>query len=145
MATTPELPWLIAAAVSVVGGGGVWGWLAAHAQLKEAKRLALAAEPADLATAYASFAKTLNDQAEAFIAALQKERSDLVLQLSAVRHEVDRLSADHEQCLAENRQLKQRIDSLERRWLTKPDQVVVLAGGEATVVGAGEPDTPEKT
>jgi uncharacterized protein HemX len=118
------------AALAVLTGNGLWGWLRDRAKLRAAQRAAKAAEPADLATAYASFAKTLNDQAEAFIKALQAERANLVRRVSELGVEVERLSREHEECLGENRQLRQRIDSLERLLhLPEGSAVTFQAGG----------------
>lgn len=133
---TPEqaAPWVVAALTSLAGGGGLWGWLNTRAKLK-------AAAPADLATAYASFAKTLNDQAEAFIKTLQAERADLVGQMHGLRLDLDRLSQEHEECLGENRQLRQRLDSLERK-MNLPGALVVLKDDGATITMPATP--PER-
>jgi uncharacterized protein HemX len=133
---TPDpsgLPWIVTVVLGLLGGGGAWGWLSDRAKLKEVRRTARAAEPADLATAYATFAKTLNDQAEAFIEALQAERAGLVKQVTELRREIDRLSREHEECLGDNRQQAQRIDSLERLLKLAPSSTVTFQEGGVAV------------
>lgn len=107
--------WSLASAAVVAAIGGAGAWLTASLKLRQARRIATAAAPADLATAYATFAKTLNDQAEAFIRALQEERANLVKRLGEMSQEILALQTEHQECLGDNRNLHQRIDSLESR------------------------------
>lgn len=125
--------WLVGALGSVIGGGGLWRWLTTRAQLRQARQAVLAAQPADLATAYAGFARTLNDQANAFIGALQAERAGLVGELSELREKIDHLTAEHEQCLGDNRNLQSRIDGLERLMRLEANSKVTFEGGDVTV------------
>jgi hypothetical protein len=134
---TAVLAWVPTILLGLLGANGVWGWFSERAKLRAAQRAAKAAAPADLATAYASFAKTLNDQAEAFIVALQEERTNLVRRVSELGIEVERLSREHEECLGENRQLRQRIDSLERLLHLPEGAAVSFKGGVVDV------ETPE--
>jgi septal ring factor EnvC (AmiA/AmiB activator) len=92
---------LVAGLVGVLGGSfgtGMFGWLSAR--VKQTK-----SPPADLATAYASFAAAVNTTAEQLLAGQRQEIDEL-------RDRLDASEDKHEKCQSENRQLRQVIDSL---------------------------------
>lgn len=137
---------LAAAAIGALGA-----WAQASAKLRAASKVAEAAAPADLATAYATFAKTLNDQAEAFIRALQEERANLVKRLGEMSQQILALQTEHEACLGDNRNLHQRIDSLESRLRKSGVDIpgrelagsfMTIQDGKTTILRQGPEDQP---
>lgn len=138
---------ILLAGLPVVGGllgaaiTSAFGW---------ATEKSKASAPAAIAASQTAFQVALNDQATAFIKALQSDRSELENEVAALRAALDAqgrelaaLREDHSTCLGENRQLNQRIDSLEaelrRRGVDLPRGAKVtgfveLSDGKATVL-----------
>lgn len=141
-----------ALALALASGGSmiVGGFVTAGFNWLTERTKARASAPATVAGAQAAFANALTQQAEFFIKALQDDRSHLENRVEELQQTVDQLKeeasalrAEHHTCLGENRQLNQRIDSLEaqlrRQGVPLPPAAKVsgfieLRDGKATVL-----------
>jgi len=116
------------------GAGGMWAVLKAVASARASEAVAKVKQPADLLQAMAAFQAALNSQAEAITADLR----EMVERQGDRIHE---LEAENEQCRGENRQMSQRLESLEallrRRGIDLPglasaDSMTVIEVGGVT-------------
>ena len=94
---------IILAGASALGGGGLAG-----------VAVALIKRPVDSVGAATAFQQALNSQAQAFIATLTEVNKGLEGQVGALEGRIRELEEENDLCRGENRQLKQRLDSLER-------------------------------
>ena len=108
------MQWVGDARGLLVGAGGVaaamvtgfWAWLKT--------RPTKAQDQADLMTGAAAFQQALSAQASAFISTLNQVIERQAQDLAAMSSRIATLEDENEQCRGENRQLHQRVDSLER-------------------------------
>jgi TolA-binding protein len=94
---------LLIAGVGALGGGGIAG-----------VAVALIRRPVDSVGAATAFQQALNSQAQAFIATLAQINDGLEKQVGQLEGRVRELEEENLQCRGENRDLRQRLDSLER-------------------------------
>lgn len=98
---------IITGVAGLIGGGGVGGiWGLFIAKQKQ---------PSDMLAAQAAFQEALNKTQAAFTEGLERLVEHQQKELTSLRAEVARLSESESTCRAENIQLNQRVDSLERR------------------------------
>jgi hypothetical protein len=121
----------LASAGSAVLGVGLKSWFDWLNERTKARA------PATIAASQAAFATALSTQAEAFIAALQADRSHLEEKVAGLEAKIEEqagviegLKRAHEDCLGENRQMGQRHSSLEDE--LRRLGVPIHAGGRAT-------------
>jgi hypothetical protein len=146
-------PWIIAALTSLVGGGGLWGWLTERARAKARAPAAEADAQAAIGRAQAAFAEALTKQGTAFAESLMEERQAREELIAQLQVRVRGLEAENEQCRGENRQMSQRFDSLvselRKRGIDLPARdfpgaFVMLEDGKATVLRPAGPETTDK-
>lgn len=113
--TLEDLGWPVAGLLGLFGGGGVWGWLSARAKLKAEKAAAIEAAPAVILASQATFQAALTAQAEVFIKALQEELGHRANRVHALERRVEEVEREAADCLGRERDMHQRIDSLERQ------------------------------
>lgn len=132
---------------AALGAGGIWAWLTARAKAKADSAAAYSKQPADLLTATAGFHAALSAQAEAFTKTLLEVNAKLAAQVEELISRVHDLEEENQQCRGENRQMAQRVESLEaylrRRGVDVPASgmagtLTVFEGDEITVYKAGE-------
>lgn len=110
------------------GGGAVWGFLKAVAASRASAAVARIREPAELLGAMGAFQEALNRQAEAITADLRAEVQALKEEAEGLRERIVELEEENLQCRGENREMKQRVGSLEA-FLRR--QGIDLPGGSA--------------
>lgn len=108
------MQWLEEARGHLVGAGGLavamvvgfWAWLKTRPSRAQDKATELTAE--------AAWQDSIARMAESFTATMERLVSTQATQLAAYERRIGVLESENEQCRGENRQLHQRVDSLER-------------------------------
>ncbi len=152
----PSLPqWLIEVATLfggiVAGAGGLWAALKVIAAAKSTEAVARIQAPAELLPAMAAFQEALNKQAESLVEDLRSEIAALKEEAAGLRERIVELEGDNLLCRGENRDMKQRVGSLES-WLrragievpggTASGSLITIEGDHVTVLKPGEGGQP---
>lgn len=125
---------------------GFWQWIAARLKAKSEDRVAGAAEAAaqaDIIEGAAAFHRALKETAEHLVSELREEVRRLRDECGEHRAEIEALKAENEHCRGENRQITQRLESLQsvlrRNGIDVPEAfspgaLTIIENGHATVL-----------